>query len=242
MDKKTLEKSAAACNISKSTAFTWRHKILGALKELADKTFLTGIVEADETFFNISYKGNHYRSKNFTMPRTPHKRGGDVHVSGLSSEKVCVPCAVNESGIAYGIPVKTGKIDAEGIRKAFDGLISAGAILCTDNEKAYIDFSRQNNIKLIQMPTGCRMIMMEGRSYNIQRINAYHKTIKGFIRIFHGVATKYLDHYLVWNNLMNHSKKDRNEIATQMIGQVLSFRKTIYGKDLSTRPPLPFAV
>ena len=49
-----------------STAFTWRHKILDTLSELQEKTYLTGIVEADETFFNVSFKGNHSISRNFT--------------------------------------------------------------------------------------------------------------------------------------------------------------------------------
>ena len=57
-----------------STAFTWRHKILDTLRELTEKVYLTGIVEADETFFNVSFKGNHKRSHDFTMPRKAHTR------------------------------------------------------------------------------------------------------------------------------------------------------------------------
>ncbi len=34
------------------TVFTWRHKILDTLDKLTKKTYLTGTVEADETFFN----------------------------------------------------------------------------------------------------------------------------------------------------------------------------------------------
>lgn len=239
MDKKTLEKSADECNISKNTAFIWRHKILGALKELTDKTFLTGIVEADETFFNVSYKGNHVKSNHFVMPRTPHKRGNDIHTKGLSLEKVCVPCAVNESGIAYGTPIKTGKINAGGIRKAFEGIISSNATLCTDNEKAYVGFSKQNNIKLIQMPTDCRMTVVDDKPYGIQRVNAYHKLLKEFIRNFNGVSTKYLDNYLIWNNLMHCNKKARDEMIKQIMGQILSCHITILGRELSNRPSLP---
>ena len=35
MDRKTLKESAEECQISVSTAFAWRHKILDALQELA---------------------------------------------------------------------------------------------------------------------------------------------------------------------------------------------------------------
>jgi hypothetical protein len=50
-----------------STAFAWRHKILDTLSELTEKTYLTGVVEADETFFNVSFKGNHKRSQDLSV-------------------------------------------------------------------------------------------------------------------------------------------------------------------------------
>ena len=241
MDKKTLNETASECNISKNTAFTWRHKVLGALKELADKTFLTGILEADETFFNVSYKGNHTKSKSFVMPRKAHKRGNDIHANGLSADKVCVPCVVNEAGVSYGLPIKTGKISSYGIDKAFENIIAEGAVLCTDNEKAYIEFSKKKHIKLIQTQTDCRVTKTDSGYYGIQRINAYHKKLKGFIRRFNGVSTKYLENYLIWNNIVkcNSKTKERDEIIMQVIGHVLSCNKTIYGRELSKRPSLP---
>ncbi|MBR3058903.1 MAG: IS1 family transposase, partial [Clostridiales bacterium] len=63
LDKKTLKESSEECGISMPTAFSWRHKILDALREVTDKVYLDGTVEADETFFNVSYKGNHKNSK-----------------------------------------------------------------------------------------------------------------------------------------------------------------------------------
>ena len=56
----SIRKSAAKCGISNATAFYWRHKILGALQNITEiKQKLSGIVEADETFFPLSFKGNH---------------------------------------------------------------------------------------------------------------------------------------------------------------------------------------
>ena len=59
LDRKTLRETSEECGISMSTAFSWRHKILDALHEMNGKVFLDGTVEADETFFDVSYKGNH---------------------------------------------------------------------------------------------------------------------------------------------------------------------------------------
>jgi hypothetical protein len=40
---------------------------------MSNEVVLEGIVEADETFFAISYKGNHKKSKTFKMPRDSRK-------------------------------------------------------------------------------------------------------------------------------------------------------------------------
>jgi transposase-like protein len=55
MNSFTISKSAEECHISIRTSFMWRHKILDSLR-LSDKTILSGVVESDETFFNVSYK------------------------------------------------------------------------------------------------------------------------------------------------------------------------------------------
>ena len=38
--------------------------------------------------------------------------------------------------------------------------------------------------------------------YHIQNANAYHSRLKEWMRRFHGVATKYLDHYLGWRRMI----------------------------------------
>ena len=95
MNSFTVRRSAEICGINKDTAFIWRHKVLDALQNMQNSVELNGVVEADETFFALSFKGNHKKSTTFTMPRKAHKRGKDIHTRGLSHEQVCVPCAVN---------------------------------------------------------------------------------------------------------------------------------------------------
>ncbi len=239
MDKKTLAETAEECQISVSTSFAWRHKILDALRELADKVYLDGTVEADETFFNVSFKGNHEKSTDFSMPRAAHKRGNTVHTKGLSSEKVCVPCAVNDSGVAYAKPAKLGKVSSDCIKETFDRIISPKATLCTDQEKAYRAFAKQRDMLLIQTDTDCSVIEKEGKNYGVQRINAYHTGLKNFIRRFHGVSTKHLENYIVWNDLIVCNHRKRAELMGQLLGQILSIRMTLYNRQISKRAALP---
>ena len=197
IDKKTLNESADECGISLRTAFVWRHKILDAIKEVAEKNYLEGVVEADETFFNVSYKGNHSKSNTFTMPRKAHKRGGSVHTKGLCSA------------------------------------------LCTDHEKAYLDFAKKKQINLIQMEVECNTLDVNNRMFGIQRINAYHSRLQGFIKKFHGVATKYLDNYIVWNDIVQNNHRNTLELLKQLLGVITCIRKTIYNRDIPRRAALP---
>ena len=234
----TLEESAQKCDISVSTAFQWRHRILDCMKEIGDNVCLGSTVEADETFFDLSYKGNHKQSSRFTMPRAAHRRGGEVHSKGLSAEKVCVMCAVNEQGVSISKVGKLGKVSSECVDKAFSGRISNDAVLVTDNEKAYRRFSEEAGVRLVQMETGQRM--KDG--FNIQRINAYHSRIKGFVGRFHGVSTKYLNNYLVWYNLLFSPSKDRGDTEHLLFGRALSAEKRMLWKELPDRPAVPVLV
>ena len=239
MDRKTLKEAAEECGLSLPTAFAWRHKILDCLHELTDKVYLSGTVEADETFFNVSYKGNHKNSRLFSMPRRAHKRGSDIHTSGLSSEKVCVPCMISEDGLSYARAAKLGKVSCACISAVFEGILSPDAVLCTDREKAYLAFAGYNGNRLIQTEPDCRITSDHGKTYGIQRINAYHSRLKEFIRRFHGVSTKHLDHYIIWNDLMANSRRKTEEMLRLLLGQVLNNRMRVFNRAISVRPPLP---
>jgi len=58
IDGVSIRSAAEHCDIDKSTSFRWRHRFLQAPSQLRAE-YLEGIVEADETFFLESHKGDH---------------------------------------------------------------------------------------------------------------------------------------------------------------------------------------
>ena len=234
MDGLSIRKSAEICSIDKDTAFIWRHKILDALQNMADSVKLDGIIEGDETFFPISYKGNHKTSK-FAMPRKSHHRGKQTHLRGLSHEKVCVPCAVNSNGLSISKISNLGKVSSKNLHNVFDARIAENSILCTDGMNSYVNFAKSNNIELIQLKSG----KSKKGSYHIQHINAYHSMLKTFIRKFKGVSTKYLNNYLIWNNFINYAKESYNEKRVIFSDFVFTTNKKVLSKELSKRAALP---
>lgn len=227
MDGLSVRKSAAICKINRNTAFVWRHKILDALALLAAKQKrLGGIVEADETFFPLSYKGSR---KNFG--RKPHKRGGATSKRGISREKVCVSCAIDRNNKSFSKVATLGKVTIKSLHAVLNRRISKRAILCTDKEVAYKAFTRHNGIKLVQVESGIAKLGV----YHIQHINAYHSRLKAFIGRFKGVATKYLNNYLVWNNAIMETAMTRVGILRQALKAVVFTRWL----DIGCRPAIP---
>ena len=65
----TIRASAREVGLTLDRSFRWRHKFLSWIADQKPQG-LTGLVEADETFFPKSYKGQRQE-----MPRPPRKRG-----------------------------------------------------------------------------------------------------------------------------------------------------------------------
>lgn len=129
IEKYSLRKTAEICGISLFTAFIWRHKILDALQNMQDSVRLDGVVEADETFIPLSFKGHH---KNFNLPHSAKHRGTANTKRGLSKELVCLPCLVNLNGKSIAKISNPGKPNLTALQK--------DSLFVTDSLRSYIKF------------------------------------------------------------------------------------------------------
>ena len=208
LDKKSIRECAEICNISLKTSFNWRHKILDVLSNMMNDVNLNGIIESDETFTAVSYKGNHTKSKTFIMPRKSHKRGGDIHIRGLSREQVCIFCSLNLNNLSYGKISNLGKPNWKSIYNVIKDNVEKGSIFVTDDFSGYDKVCDKLDLDHIAIKRGT----YTNGTFNIQKINSYHTYFKDLINNrFRGVATKYLNNYIVYYNFVNISKSDRNK-------------------------------
>ena len=236
MDGYSIRKTAKVCGIHRNTAFAWRHKVLDALQEMQDDVTLSGIVEADEKYFPISFKGNHKKSTTFTMPRAPRKHGHYIKKRGLSLETACVSCAVNRKGMSYAKVGKAGKVNFICLENVLSGHIQQDSILCSDKEKSYRKLAEVYGYSLVQVNTR----EIKQGIYHIQHINSYHSLLEGFMYDFKGVSTKYLNNYLVWHNFVNWSKETYREKCKILLNYCLTRNMRRKTRDLSSRNPIPF--
>ena len=231
VSRMSVRKTAQVCEISYRTAFIWRHKILDTLGTLMNKTVLEGEIQADETYFALSFKG---RDKSF-MGLKGKKRGTPARKRGLSREKVCVVCGVDGGRNAFGQISSMGKPSWDKIKNVFNGHIGRGSTLVTDSFTAYRKSVKDFDVKHVSIPSGNHKY----GKYHINLINAYHRGLKDFIDWdFKGVSTKYLNNYIVWFNLMFFAKKPE-ETEVELTNYALNTKFKESFENVQKRPLIP---
>jgi transposase-like protein len=197
-DGVTIAKAAERCDVDPTTAFRWRHRFLKGF--MADKApELSGIAEADETFFLESFKGQK------ELPRPARERGGNAMHPGLSAEQIPVLIARDRNGETFDTVLE--RIDAAHLGAALIPVLGKDTLLCTDGSKAFKSMAKEAGIahQALNIKAGVRV---KERIFHIQNVNAYDSRLKGWMRRFNGVATKYLDSYLGWRRFFERHQAD----------------------------------
>ena len=192
IDGATVREAARRCGIHKDTAFRWRHRFL-ALPAASKPSHLHGIVEADETYFLESHKGERH------LPRPPRKRGGVAAKRGLSHEQIPVLIARDRDRTTTDAVLP--RADSQSVSTVLAPVIDPDAVLCSDGNAIYRAFARQTHIthRPINVSAGVRVV---DNAFHIQNVNAYDSRLKEWMARFHGVATKYLPNYLGWRRCL----------------------------------------
>ena len=244
LDGASLQKCSDECNISVRTAFIWRHKILNALQKDQGNRALGGIVETDETYISISYKGNHKNSSNFVMPRAPHKRGTDSRCQ--IGSRACVMVAYERNGQTYGEVLGKGQPTIAMLSHAFDNRILDESIVISDKSvgiKNY--FSRFDDIDLVQLKAHIKPKSMSSPPevkgvYHIQNVNNLHYRLHRFLRKYNGISTKYLNHYVnlfIW--IENYKEVENINLKKELFSYIGSPKTKVNVRELTNLPAIP---
>lgn len=194
IDGLSVRSAADKLGVHRDTAFRWRHLFLQAIQE-EQPANLSGIVEADETFFLESFKG---QRKN--LPRPAKKRGTKAQKVGLSKEQIPVLVARDRSGGAT-LTVKLPSRKAKDIGAALVPKLSKDAVLFADGAHAYKTIGKKNGIEVRSIPVNPKKKTVGPN--HINNVNAYDSRLHGWMFRFKGVATKYLPNYLGWHRWMD---------------------------------------
>jgi transposase-like protein len=197
----TLVQAASHCGVHLTTSFRWRHRFLRA--PAATQEALTGVVEADETFFRRSHKGSRrWRRAEAALERRPHRRGERARQRGLSAEQV--PALIARDRAGHTVDAVLPDLGAEAIAAVLSPVVAGDAVLCSDGAKAYAAFAAQYGLphEPVNVTAGVRV---RGGAFHVQNVNAYHGRLKGWMVRFNGVATRYLPNYLGWRRTLERA-------------------------------------
>lgn len=210
----TIRRTAQEMKVAVSTAFRWRHRFLQSIVGHQPKG-VTGIFEADETYFRESQKG----SRNLKSPEDPSKTRRPRHHGGkppnkekkgrAGSRKDLVPVLV---GRLRGQPyVSDQTLSAMTIVQATDalrGVVGPETLVCIDGSAALRGAAKALGAAYHAVAVSYGPRVADG-VYHVQTVNSYHERMKTWLnRDRRGVATKYLPNYLAWMRMSEWYKGD----------------------------------
>ena len=217
----TLRKISKELSISLQTTFDWRHKFLSSLQSEKDSKKLSGIVEVDEKEFDISDKGSRY------LQRKPYKRPTDRENRQEKDDKLTVMVTVERKSRKSSMKlVKKGRLDKLTLDKELlDKLNKKKTTLCTDAHPTYYGWTGDHDIPHYWIIASKGEHTYEG-IYHVQNINSHNSRFETWFRRFNGVASKYLNNYLGYFELMEKIKKHQDKFQRTLF-EILGSSKTI---------------
>lgn len=190
----TIRDSAQRLGIHPSTAFRWRHAVLGWLRE-ADSNRIGPWVELGVAWFPWSEKGQR------NLRRAPRRRRLD-EMTANTRDGVTVLLACDRAGAvisavngpAFGLRITRrdlvqcldGRLGRSPILAASDGVLSDVALYARAQGGTFVT-PRRTFDPLVHLRT----------------VHAYRMRLYGWMRRFHGVATRYLPNYLQWHRMVD---------------------------------------
>lgn len=190
--------------VSRLTIWRWRNRFLDAQARHQAET-LSGVVEADETYFKTSFKGSRGWVRG-TPPenRPPRYHGAPAIKRGLSKEQIAVLAAVDSAGNIFEVKIS----GVSGIRPALQNRISPGSILCSDGVRSYVQVAMDTSSEHRRIFTPKRKSKAQkikgGKPRQkgklaLGRVNAHHERMETFVnRQARGTSTANIAIYLGW--------------------------------------------
>jgi len=204
----SLDKTAEELDLSHSTVFNMRHKILYCIEQslLDAPVEMNGVCEADETYVLESVKG---RKIPKDYHRKPRKHGAKATKPGLSDEYICVCTSVTGSEQTVAVAVNRATPSKSEITEVFGDRIGEDTVILCDGNKNYDVLGDKCTI---------------AHTERINKVNGFHSFIKERNRMARGFATIYLNRYnALFSRIFGSLDTAVNEIYNLMTKRTHSF-------------------
>lgn len=234
-DYKSVKEIALETKLSPTAIYTTEIKIFNSLNQNKKSIILKGVIEVDEKYVRISFKGTRHDN----MPRKSRKNGFQDLTSGISKEQICIIVAIDSFDEIIIEVVGNGPASTDMISKALKGKIEEKSILITDSKNSYIKFARDNNLVLKQIENGKYKI----DNYTLGNVNQLIGEIEDYLNKKKGLSTRHLQHHL---NFIKYRKQIKYtieylEINEEMFKNTLLLNINLRNKDIY-KTEMPFDI
>ncbi|HOV56044.1 MAG TPA: IS1595 family transposase, partial [Bacteroidales bacterium] len=196
LEGKSLRACAREVGISLPTSFKWRHKILAAIQGLEGGINFSGITETDELLMEYSEKG-----RKFKTLEEKEQAMKTVHPN------VAVLVMTDREGNLLFKRTGENKVQNSQIKEELKRRVSENNLICFKPNNEFEQAVKESPSKKV-------LVMHKTKGLSIYSVNVAEKKITNFLvwmMRFRGVATKYLQNYLMWFVVMNKYLKDKVE-------------------------------
>ena len=150
------------------------------------------------------------------MPRPAFKRGS---ARVMMRDRACVLCAVERGKQAYSEVVCRGAISAKLLEGILPKHLKEDSMVLTDGLYAYASYFNSAS----QTHKGIKAKTKGKGAYHINNINNYHGRLRGFLRNYNGVSTKYLNSYVALFAWLENARLMAKNNKTVTVEKVLEF-------------------
>ncbi|MGB4094647.1 MAG: IS1595 family transposase [Bacteroidales bacterium] len=197
LEGKSLRACAKEVGISLPTSFRWRHKILSAIQGLEGGINFSGITEVDELLMQYSEKGRRYKSL-----EEKEQAMNTVHPN------VAVLVMTDREGNLLFKHTGENRVQNSQIKEELKRRVSEKNLICFKPNEKFQQAVKESPSKkvLVKSPTEKILVRRKTKGLVIYSVNIAEKKITNFLvwmMRFRGVATKYLQNYLMWFVVMN---------------------------------------
>ncbi|MEA3497268.1 MAG: IS1595 family transposase [Bacteroidota bacterium] len=225
----TNERISKVLDFDKKTAQRWRHKFLSSLNEV-NPLELDEEVEIDEVYLKFCVKGVIGREKyeEYFFYGSPDNVESELR----KKEKKMIEekyqsiflCQHNRMGDFDFSPIKIQKkgiVSKEDLERVMKELDLSKRTVITDKETSMMSYMNtlDNVNHLTFRSSDIKKGILENKKVHNNNINNTMMLLRGWLKVFRGVSTKYIWNYLKWFRFLNLFKLFKTR---QMIGYSLS--------------------
>lgn len=192
----SVRETASRARLSPATAFRWRHRILTTVHGATSRGLLSGIIEIHVLHVWESFKGSRPPSR---PPRRRALRWVERHDR---SRHVAAIIARDRRGGRAGLTLgEVGCVSAGWLARALEGRIVLPATICSPYRQGFARYCRRAGIAN-ECPGGPRHRSASLSLFHNHGAAAGGRSFSWWLRRFRGIATKYLQNYLAWHELL----------------------------------------